>query len=172
MTEVILTATNPSDSSVVPVACNEKGELKLEEPIKFDGNLDNDLNVTGNGSFTGRVLSEDYLTSDGNAYITGNYESEGSIGGLFRATAESITAMGECLRFNRVGGGRTEVVINMHYDGSAVFAHGKAGLTAEGHLWVTTVAGETVMLNNLVNGLGEWVVYTPAEIRSSPAPGP
>ena len=32
MTDVRLTATNPADSSVVPVACNEKGELKLEEP--------------------------------------------------------------------------------------------------------------------------------------------
>lgn len=33
MTDVRLTATNPVDSSVVPVACNEKGELKLEEPL-------------------------------------------------------------------------------------------------------------------------------------------
>ena len=32
MTDVRLTATNPEDSSVVPVACNAKGELKLEEP--------------------------------------------------------------------------------------------------------------------------------------------
>ena len=32
MTDVRLTATNPADSSVVPVACNEKGELLLEEP--------------------------------------------------------------------------------------------------------------------------------------------
>lgn len=32
MTDVRLTATNPDDSSVVPVACNAKGELKLEEP--------------------------------------------------------------------------------------------------------------------------------------------
>ena len=32
MSDVRLTATNPEDSSVVPVACNAKGELKLEEP--------------------------------------------------------------------------------------------------------------------------------------------
>jgi len=50
MTDVRLTATNPEDSSVVPVACNAKGELKLEEPIdnSFDGHLDGDLTVTGN----------------------------------------------------------------------------------------------------------------------------
>ena len=49
MSDVRLTATNPEDSSVVPVACNAKGELKLEEPIdnSFDGNLDGDLSVTG-----------------------------------------------------------------------------------------------------------------------------
>ena len=37
MSDVRLTATNPVDSSVVPVACNEKGELKLEEPILVEG---------------------------------------------------------------------------------------------------------------------------------------
>ena len=37
MADVRLTATNPEDSSVVPVACNEKGELKLEEPIILEG---------------------------------------------------------------------------------------------------------------------------------------
>ena len=49
MADVRLTATNPADSSVVPVACNEKGELKLEEipDQSFDGNLQGDLNVSG-----------------------------------------------------------------------------------------------------------------------------
>ena len=54
MSDVRLTATNPEDSSVVPVACNAKGELKLEEPIappEFDGNLDGDLTVTGSATF-------------------------------------------------------------------------------------------------------------------------
>ena len=37
MADVRLTATNPDDSSVVHVACNEKGELKLEEPIVVEG---------------------------------------------------------------------------------------------------------------------------------------
>lgn len=37
MADVRLTATNPADSSVVPVACNEKGELLLEEPLISEG---------------------------------------------------------------------------------------------------------------------------------------
>jgi len=37
MNDVRLTATNPEDSSVVPVLCNAKGELKLEEPIIVEG---------------------------------------------------------------------------------------------------------------------------------------
>ena len=37
MADVRLTATNPADSSVVPVACNEKGELLLEEPQVVEG---------------------------------------------------------------------------------------------------------------------------------------
>jgi hypothetical protein len=58
MSDVRLTATNPEDSSVVPVACNEKGELKLEEPIltpPFDGNLDGDLTVSGTAVFEDNV---------------------------------------------------------------------------------------------------------------------
>lgn len=53
MADVRLTATNPDDSTVVPVACNEKGELKLEElpDQSFDGNLDGNLSVTGTGTF-------------------------------------------------------------------------------------------------------------------------
>ena len=55
MADVRLTATNPEDSSVVPVACNAKGELKLEEipDQSFDGNLDGNLTVTGNATFAG-----------------------------------------------------------------------------------------------------------------------
>ena len=37
MADVRLTAINPADSSAVPVACNEKGELKLEDPLVIEG---------------------------------------------------------------------------------------------------------------------------------------
>ena len=157
---------------MVPVACNDEGKLKLEEPITFNGNLDGDLTVTGDASVSGRTTSTDFLTSPSNAYVAGDYESDGVIGGLFRATAQSLTAAGECLRFNRVGEGITEVVINMHYDGSAVFAGGKAGLTKDGNLWVTTVRGQTVMLDAVTNGLGSWVSYQADPIRTTPAPAP
>ena len=53
MADVRLTATNPDDSTVVPVACNAKGELKLEEIPQFDGNVDGDLTVSGNASVNG-----------------------------------------------------------------------------------------------------------------------
>ena len=57
MADVRLTATNPADSSVVPVACNAKGELKLEDfpDQSFDGNLQGDLTVSGSADFDGVV---------------------------------------------------------------------------------------------------------------------
>jgi hypothetical protein len=51
MTDVRLTALNPEDSQVYPVACNSSGELKLEKQATFDGNLDGDLTVTGSAFF-------------------------------------------------------------------------------------------------------------------------
>ena len=67
MADVRLTATNPEDSSVVPVACNAKGELKLEEipDQSFDGNLDGDLTVSGNVSVGDEKIT--LQASDGGA---------------------------------------------------------------------------------------------------------
>ena len=65
MTDVRLTATNPEDSSVVPVACNEKGELKLEEP-----QVTSDLYVEKAGdTMTGNLHLGDKVTlnPDGSA---------------------------------------------------------------------------------------------------------
>lgn len=65
MTDVRLTATNPVDSSVVPVACNEKGELKLEEPLI---NSDEFVAKTGD-TMTGNLHLGDgiALNTDGSA---------------------------------------------------------------------------------------------------------
>ena len=46
MTDVRLTATNPEDSSVVPVACNSRGELLVTEPVIEQ--IDNDVSINGN----------------------------------------------------------------------------------------------------------------------------
>lgn len=75
MSDVRLTAINPEDSSVVPVACNSRGELLVEDPSAgpdylelAGGNLTGDLtlgsdaefpvttfSVTGNANFGDRV---------------------------------------------------------------------------------------------------------------------
>lgn len=74
MTDVLLTATNPEDSSVVPVACNEKGELKLEEP-----QVSSDLYVEKAGdTMTGNLHLGDNITLDastGSATFIGNVVS-------------------------------------------------------------------------------------------------
>ena len=86
MTDVRLTATNPEDSSVVPVACNEKGELKLEEPTvssddyvakagdTMTGNLHLGDNITldaidGSAEFGGGDIN---LNANGSATFAGN----------------------------------------------------------------------------------------------------
>ena len=56
MSDVRLTALNPVDSQVYPVACNDKGELILE-PFQGDVNIPGNLVVTGSGTFDGTVVS-------------------------------------------------------------------------------------------------------------------
>ena len=85
MADVRLTATNPEDSSVVPVACDAAGRLLLEEPQviegppgprgeqgppgqdgqdgqdgdPFSGNFSGDVTFGGSAEFAGDVLSGD-----------------------------------------------------------------------------------------------------------------
>jgi hypothetical protein len=69
MTDVRLTALNPEDSKVYPVACNTSGELKLEKQATFDGNLNGDLTVTGTATFA-RTADTDhgyYFNLDGSS---------------------------------------------------------------------------------------------------------
>ena len=61
MTDVRLTALNPEDSQVYPVACNTSGELKVEKQATFDGNLDGDLTVNG-------TVSASNISPSGNVY--------------------------------------------------------------------------------------------------------
>ena len=157
MTDVRLTATNPEDSSVVPVACNAKGELKLEEPISFDGNLDGDLDVTGsasfiNGYFGGDITAGDFFTTTVNGALLS------STGSIMARQTQSNGVLWQGLENST----QTSRILA---SGSALFAGGKAGFTAEGNLWCTTVRGDTVVLDATSNGIGSWQPYTPPTRR-------
>jgi hypothetical protein len=66
MTDVRLTATNPEDSSVVPVACNSRGELLIEEVVIEQ--IDND--VTIDGALTVRWVTT--TRTDNGEYVFGS----------------------------------------------------------------------------------------------------
>ncbi len=108
MSDVRLTATNPEDSSVVPVACNAKGELLLEEPItppEFDGYLDGDLTVTGIGTFAGAAsvgsslsFNTEGIRNDGQNSLVG-YDASKVVSFYLKASgtawfAGNVTAVG------------------------------------------------------------------------------
>lgn len=57
MTDIRLTALNPENSQVYPVACNSSGELVVAKDIGPDVDIDGNLDVTGTGSFGGSLTS-------------------------------------------------------------------------------------------------------------------
>jgi len=82
MTDVRLTATNPEDSSVVPVACNSRGELLIEE-VKVEA-IENDLVVDGNLAVSkpadawGGIYSFYPVANEGDGpYMGGLWHNEG-----------------------------------------------------------------------------------------------
>ena len=154
MADVRLTATNPLDSSVVPVACNEKGELKLEEPSsppEFDGNLDGDLTVSGKATFSSDVdIATAGLTRAG---IRNLHD------GCIQIRNDNGTNNGLEIFYN--GNSGPAKVTQLGNDGRIRVAGGAAGFTADGHLYCTTERGQLVILNNVANGIGYWENYIP-----------
>ncbi len=168
MTDVRLTATNPEDSSVVPVACNAKGELKLEEPIappEFDGNLDGDLNVTGSATFSGDVKIGGTETAHVHLYGLGLAE-------FLRPDKDTYTQLNASVgndRFTEGGvysGGTKDFKWRLsNVDGSAEFADsvsagGKVGNTSTetgvklfpgGSVYASQLAGTSPVFYGMLN---------------------
>ena len=123
MADVRLTATNPEDSSVVPVACNEKGELKLEEipDQSFDGNLQGDLTVSGSAEFAGRVNVDSYIQTP--LFLAGGpeYPSSNASIQLRKNTGSQAFYVDENI-FQFGGSQPSSPNIQLNNDGSASFA--------------------------------------------------
>jgi hypothetical protein len=218
MADARLVATNPEDSSVVPVACDASGRLLLEEQGQgpqgeqgpqgpkgddgdpFSGNFADDVTFGGSATFSEKVetVGEEAAVHVGtdkdsnkvplNIYDTANGNTSlARINGDGSALFAGQLAVGEVVNNSALiiisdddvnptlyarnkgtgpvfgGFGSTSNTIptsRILSDGSATFAGNKAGFTAEGYLWCTTVRGDTVMLDATSNGMGVWVEYT------------
>ena len=136
MADVRLTATNPDDSSVVPVACNAKGELKLEEPIEvpgppgppgdrgepgedgdpFSGNFADNVTFGGSAIFDG-------LVSAGSGVKTNQGGDAASVGtGIFSNALDylAITTAGK-LRSYVNSEGSTDIIMSDRADATNGF---------------------------------------------------
>lgn len=203
MTDVRLTALNPDDSKVYPVACNENGELRTVG-LGNDVEILGELTVNENATFKSSVFSGDISCADskidlataGNAGELRVRDSSGEITASITGTTGSAEFAGEVVvdssasngfgltvtnssspktfgtlyaRNNGLDGSpcyqaasnQGDIVCRIDNDGSADFAGGNAGFTAEGYLWCTTRRGDTVILDATSNGIGSWVAYTP-----------
>ena len=174
MADVRLTATNPEDSSVVPVACDASGRLLLEEQGQgppgpegppgpkgddgkdgdpFSGNFADDVTFGGSALFAGDL--------NAGGFNSGVEEASGVIlgygGGVYSQLPLSDSGTGIVFQGMKGRGVSSKITSN----GSAWFANGKAGFTEEGYLWCTTRRGDTVILDATSNGLASWADYTP-----------
>ena len=99
MADVRLTATNPEDSTVVPVACNAKGELKLEEipDQSFDGTLNGDLTVYGKSKLWGNleVTNPDDINAGHGIIADGTLVSVKDAGNIYLQTYHNVFTANE-----------------------------------------------------------------------------
>ncbi len=90
MTDVRLTATNPVDSSVVPVSCNAAGELLVAKPVINE--IDNDLTVNGSATFDGHIESVDAIISNRSSGSNNCFSAQlnGTSNALIKADGSAI----------------------------------------------------------------------------------
>ena len=116
MADVRLTAVNPEDSQVYPVACNDKGELLLQS-TNGDFDVPGNLTVAGTAEFAKSIASE---TFDQNSATGSGYQLYvDSTLGQITAQAPSTTAGISALIRTYHGGDNTS---SISADGSATFA--------------------------------------------------
>ena len=120
MADVRLTAVNPEDSQVYPVACNDKGELLLDS-----GGATGDLEVTGNLTVQGDTTTE-VIKSAGNIYSGVATKGQDSAGvrlfdtgniQVHKTAADSSTTVFEIFK-----GGSNTPKTQLKSDGSASFS--------------------------------------------------
>ena len=125
MADVRLTATNPEDSSVVPVACDASGRLLLQEmPPAFDGTVDGDLTVSGKGSFGG---GKSIIGNDGSAQF-----AQGAVD----IYANGTVVFTQDVTFDGTGEFAGGVSINSDGDLGTYIGRGKGGSPSPG-LFIT-----------------------------------
>jgi|TARA_R110001599_G_scaffold17277_1_gene69325 hypothetical protein len=92
MTDVRLTALNPVDSQVYPVACNTSGELIVEQVDPGpDLTVTGNLTVNGTATFDSTSTFDDTATFD-DATFNGSGTFAGSVNlGLLRVVADGTT---------------------------------------------------------------------------------
>lgn len=136
MSDVRLTATNPVDSSVVPVACNDKGELLVD----INGNVIGDLSVSGNAEFSGDVVVNGTVKS--NTYDSGVgyslYRGDDWGGIYFKAVSSSGISSDAAYPLRASFDGAENVVIRS--SGKAYFA-GDVVVGSRGSQWKIVESG-------------------------------
>ena len=128
MTDARLLATNPENSSLVPVACNASGQLIVSdvniEAIPNDVTVDGDLDVTGSTSL-------DTLDAKGRARFGEDFKVE-----IRPFNGENASQLW-------VEDPEGLPTFTVNGNGSAIFSGGAAGFTSTGNLFCTTAVSYT-----------------------------
>ena len=129
MADVRLTATNPEDSSVVPVACDAAGRLLLEEPVQgpageqgppgqdgqdgdpFSGNFADDVTFGGSAEFAGNINGTNYY---------GYFEADADDNSKMRFNCRALEDGGDFQLYDSTGTSNRTVYLNGE-DGNAEF---------------------------------------------------
>jgi hypothetical protein len=130
MTDVRLTALNPVDSQVYPVACNTSGELIVEQVDPGpDLTVTGDLTVDGSTTLNGSTTLDDSVTfnsdiSGQSATFAGDVQLAG--GGSAGNTGISFKANGATVQTRTVSGNHVKTFINIPTSTSLMIGLGVA----------------------------------------------
>ena len=160
MADVRLTATNPEDSSVVPVACDASGRLLLEEPQVVEGpqGPEGPPGPKGNDGdpFSGNFA--DNVTFDGSAEFAGNVTALRHIS----KTSDIASYLGQTDDYN---GDRYQILVVDESGDPGSEKRALAGIKADGS---ASFAESITVSDGIINSA--YLTQNGLDIRSSTGP--
>lgn len=169
MADVRLTAINPDDSEVYPVACNDKGELILNGASRLEVSGFLDVASTTYADNTGLYLGqtpgninfrEIRLNKDGSA----QFSKVVQVGG-FVSYVRSDSSDQNIARFSSDVGGLNVDQITLKADGSATFA---GGVESKFNVVRPTADGNPGFISYREDGIPSFFIYPNGNIYAGP----
>jgi len=163
MTDARLLATNPENSSLVPVACNAQGQLLVND-VQIE-EIPNDVRVSGDLEVRGQARAFNFRVDQSSGTQAGGLGTGEWFSNSGADNNDVVLGLSNSDFYIHNAVSKEDIAIFKN-NGNFQLNGNKAGFTSDGHLYCTTIRGDRVILENTSGGFGAWIAYDAAYLKA------